>query len=224
MELLSKSWYTSHLRTITRLLQEPADAELGPAEPVLEVAFSFAELGPLPREANHRVQAPFVRLWMDGQLIGETSVYTGGDTRRPVWNERFLVLPRGSWCSRVEVCEVLGGATVRCHCAVGTETLWKAAAHTGGFSVAMPLRHEQTAVGVLHAHVRMWDGQPIQDTPWWAAGSRQPASLSIAEQQRQHDIQQSHTHSFPGKEVVLSGHPSIKNIHIPRSIYSYKRR
>ncbi|CAE8596555.1 unnamed protein product, partial [Polarella glacialis] len=168
-DLCTKSWYTSNLRAVKELVQEPSEAEPDASEDVLEVIVGSALLGPLPQQEQPDVQiqsvAPpcFVRLWMDGEFVGETSVFDRGYTSRPVWNERFLLIPRASRCTRFEVVEATECPTVRCHCALGTESLWRTATCGVPLSMDVPLLHYgEEAVGSLRIHARIWDGLPLQ--------------------------------------------------------------
>eukprot|EP00443_Scrippsiella_acuminata_P127863 CAMPEP_0115749546 /NCGR_PEP_ID=MMETSP0272-20121206/94246_1 /TAXON_ID=71861 /ORGANISM="Scrippsiella trochoidea, Strain CCMP3099" /LENGTH=172 /DNA_ID=CAMNT_0003194597 /DNA_START=100 /DNA_END=618 /DNA_ORIENTATION=- len=168
MELLSKSFYTSHLNAIKHLVEEPAFAKPSPAEPVLEIVIANAELWKLPEETEASLgpRQLFVRLWMDGELVGETSIMistsSGHEPYRPAWNERLLVMPRGSVVSRFELCIGREQTHVRGHCAFGSEGLWQSAVSTGRLDLEAPLLHEQSQVGILRLHVKMWDGLPVQ--------------------------------------------------------------
>lgn len=176
MELLTKSFYTSHLRAIRELIEEPAGAPPKHGEPVLEVLVATAEFWQ-GTYAEPELQKMFVRLWMDGELVGETSVHDlAVQGPQPTWNQRFLVLPRGSWCSRFEVCAGVGRPQVRGYCAYGTEGLWRAANSCGhSLSIDAPLLSAEGEVGVLEVHFRMWDGLPVQETPWWPGQPVPPA-------------------------------------------------
>ncbi|CAE8665618.1 unnamed protein product, partial [Polarella glacialis] len=153
------------------------------------VIVGSALLGPLPQQEQPDVQvqsvAPpcFVRLWMDGEFVGETSVFGRGYTSRPVWNERFLLIPRASRCTRFEVVEATECPTVRCHCALGTESLWRTATCGVPLSMDVPLLHYgEEAVGSLRIHARIWDGLPLQDTPWWPTMTDVPSMSQFVAQ------------------------------------------
>mmetsp|Transcript_16822 Transcript_16822/g.58692 ORF Transcript_16822/g.58692 Transcript_16822/m.58692 type:complete len:221 (+) Transcript_16822:96-758(+) len=167
MELFTRSFYTSHIRAVRQLIEEPDDSKVAPGEPVLEVVISSAELWLLPQETEASFlhsQSSFVRLWMDGEMVGETSVCAGApDFRRPSWGERLLVLPRGSLCTRLELC--IGdeqSSHVRGFCAYGTEGLWRAAESSGRLELDAPVLHGQAEAGMLRLVLRMWDGLPLQ--------------------------------------------------------------
>mmetsp|Transcript_31755 Transcript_31755/g.62406 ORF Transcript_31755/g.62406 Transcript_31755/m.62406 type:complete len:204 (+) Transcript_31755:48-659(+) len=185
MELLTKSWYTTQLRTIQQLCSEPSEARpalfspatAGPRDLVLEVAVESAELAPLPGEVENVIStSPFVRLVLDREALGATATAT--NLRKPVWNERFLVMPRGSVLARFEVCETCNSfLSVRCSCILASETALQTVQTTGQVSIDMPLYHNFHEVGVLHLHLRMWDGLPLEEPFWWLQHSRNPQSL-----------------------------------------------
>mmetsp|Transcript_61027 Transcript_61027/g.132319 ORF Transcript_61027/g.132319 Transcript_61027/m.132319 type:complete len:176 (+) Transcript_61027:89-616(+) len=168
MELFDRSWYAGQLDAIKQSVEDPDYADHGETH-VLEVVIRGATLDPLPQETSSRVRFPFVRLWVDGELVGESSQFRGpGDSSKPIWNERMLVMPQKSWCARLEVCE---GSTeydtsVRCSCALGTEGLWNTAM-AGRFVLDVPLLHQAEAapiqVGTISLAFRHWDGQPCQE-------------------------------------------------------------
>ncbi|CAE7323329.1 unnamed protein product [Symbiodinium natans] len=161
-DLVTKGWYTSNFRQIRELVQDPEyqSAEVDPDEPVLEVVVG---------DANMKVAAAstptFVRIFMDGENVGETSLQKRRPYNMPVWNERFLLLPRGAFSTRFEVVDtwdrVLG------HCTIGTQSLWRAAGHSGQVSVELPLQLEKGLNGKIWVHSRPWDGLPLPERPWW---------------------------------------------------------
>mmetsp|Transcript_58694 Transcript_58694/g.102732 ORF Transcript_58694/g.102732 Transcript_58694/m.102732 type:complete len:228 (-) Transcript_58694:56-739(-) len=161
-----KQWTHAHLRIIRQLVEEPKWAEARPGEPVLQVQVIGAELGggwPDPRLAG--TIKPFVRHYIDGECVGETTI--NDNPWQPRWGKiqgTFLTLPRGATCSQFEILDgrsriplFLGDV------AFATETLWHAAENLGRYSIQMPLCFEGRQVGVLYCMFKMWDGMPLED-------------------------------------------------------------
>mmetsp|Transcript_41919 Transcript_41919/g.115596 ORF Transcript_41919/g.115596 Transcript_41919/m.115596 type:complete len:183 (+) Transcript_41919:74-622(+) len=178
LDLFDKSWYTDHVRGISELVQDPRNIRPKPDTPILEIVVRGAELPPLPNQVVQTVQRPFVRLWIDGELVGETSRFEEpcAPSSRPVWNERLLVLPQGAACFRFEVCEdVMEFVAVRCSCAVSAPGLWEAVTNCGGMAFDQPLLHRERGanakVGTLRLHIGLWNGKPAQDPQIRAAPS-----------------------------------------------------
>lgn len=162
-DLISKSWYSFNFRAIRELVQDPSyrpeDPE--PDEPVLEVVIGDAEI----QEASGTGGPLFVRVSMDGENVGETSMYKAPPYERPTWNERFLLLPRGSFSMRFQVID--HRERLKGECLLGTQSLWSAAGRAGSVSVKCPLALKQGhGQGHLMVHCRPWDGLP-PERPWW---------------------------------------------------------
>ncbi|CAE7701909.1 unnamed protein product [Symbiodinium pilosum] len=161
-DLVTKGWYTTNFRQIRELVQDPEyqSGEVDPDEPVLEVVVGDANM-----KASASATPTFVRIFMDHENVGETSLQKRQPYNMPVWNERFLLLPRASFSTRFEVVDtwdrVLG------HCTVGTQSLWRAAAHSGQVSVELPLQFGKGLSGKIWIHSRPWDGLPLPERPWW---------------------------------------------------------
>lgn len=165
-DLVTTSWYTSNIRNIKELVQDPATQNVSPYEPVMEVIIGSATLDVQKRDGKQTVAPTFVRVWMDAECVGDTSIYLDRDTARPVWNQRFLLIPRASVSTRFEVLEANDPTRVRGFCALGTEGLWRSA-QNAKYSLDVPLLSNSKPVGTLLIHIRMWDGLSIQDTQWW---------------------------------------------------------
>lgn len=163
-DLVTKGWYSSNFRAIRELVQDPSyraeDAD--PDEPVIEVVIGDAII----QETKDFITPTFVRVSMDGEDVGETSMFKNGPYTKPTWNERFLLHPRGSFAMRFQVID--NHSRMRGQCVIGTQSLWGAASRTGGVSVKVPLTLGQAASGELTVHCRPWDGLPPH-RPWWAA-------------------------------------------------------
>ncbi|CAE7950039.1 unnamed protein product [Symbiodinium sp. KB8] len=161
-DLVTKGWYTSNFRQIRELVQDPdyQSGEVDPDEPVLEVVVGDANM-----KATASATPTFVRIFMDRENVGETSLQKKRPFNTPVWNERFLLLPRASFSTRFEVVDtwdrVLG------HCTIGTQSLWRAAEHSGQVSVELPLQQGKGLNGKIWVHSRPWDGLPLPERPWW---------------------------------------------------------
>ncbi|CAE6925424.1 unnamed protein product [Symbiodinium sp. CCMP2592] len=161
-DLVTKGWYTSNFRQIRELVQDPdyQSGEVDPDEPVLEVVVGDANM-----KATASATPTFVRIFMDRENVGETSLQKKRPFNTPVWNERFLLLPRASFSTRFEVVDtwdrVLG------HCTIGTQSLWRAAEHSGQVSVELPLQMGKGLNGKIWVHSRPWDGLPLPERPWW---------------------------------------------------------
>lgn len=162
-DLATKSWYSSNFRAIRELVQDPnyrAD-DVDPYEPVIEVVIGDATI----QETNDFVTPTFVRVSMDGENVGETSLFKHGPYTKPVWNERFLLHPRGSFSMRFEVID--HREHLRGQCTIGTQSLWGAAGRTGGLSIKPQLTLARDQIcGQLTVHCRPWDGLP-PERPWW---------------------------------------------------------
>lgn len=162
-DLATKSWYSSNFRAIRELVQDPnyrAD-DVDPFEPVIEVVVGDAAI----QETNDFVTPTFVRVSMDGESVGETSLFKHGPYTKPVWNERFLLHPRGSFSMRFEVID--HREHLRGQCIIGTQSLWGAASRTGGLSIRPQLTLARDQIcGQLTVHCRLWDGLP-PERPWW---------------------------------------------------------
>eukprot|EP00929_Paragymnodinium_shiwhaense_P090097 TRINITY_DN50315_c0_g1_i1.p1 TRINITY_DN50315_c0_g1~~TRINITY_DN50315_c0_g1_i1.p1 ORF type:complete len:190 (-),score=27.82 TRINITY_DN50315_c0_g1_i1:79-648(-) len=174
--LVDPSWYREQLRTVFAQVQDPAYASVTQYTPVLEILIRGAELGPLPEEVVP-VQATFVRVWVDGEPLGETSLGSQASRpSRPSWNERLLCLPAGARTIRFEVCEQVQGFTaVRCYCALAMEGLWEAVRgihNAYGQRLTLPptpLLHMfaegPAQVGLLDLSFGVWDhGPPRQES------------------------------------------------------------
>eukprot|EP00913_Durusdinium_trenchii_P030522 g28591.t1 len=138
-DLISKSWYSFNFRAIRELVQDPSyrpeDPE--PDEPVLEVVIGDAEIQEI-----------------------ETSNFESS-----VENERFLLLPRGSFSMRFQVID--HRERLKGECLLGTQSLWSAAGRAGSVSLRCPLALKQGhGQGHLMVHCRPWDGLP-PERPWW---------------------------------------------------------
>lgn len=162
-DLVTKSWYSSNFRAIRELVQDPnyrAD-DADPYEPVIEVVIGDATI----QETNDFITPTFVRVSMDGENVGETSLFKHGPYTKPVWNERFLLHPRGSFSMRFEIIDHRD--RLRGQCIIGTQSLWGAASRTGGLSIKpqLTLLRDQIC-GQLTVHCRPWDGLP-PERPWW---------------------------------------------------------
>lgn len=162
-DLATKSWYSTNFRAIRELVQDPnyrAD-DVDPYEPVIEVVVGDAAI----QETNDFVTPTFVRVSMDGENVGETSLFKHGPYTKPVWNERFLLHPRGSFSMRFEVID--HREQLRGQCIIGTQSLWGAASRTGGLSIKPQLTLAPKQIcGQLTVHCRPWDGLP-PERPWW---------------------------------------------------------
>mmetsp|Transcript_43895 Transcript_43895/g.124007 ORF Transcript_43895/g.124007 Transcript_43895/m.124007 type:complete len:196 (-) Transcript_43895:95-682(-) len=183
MELFTQDFYLQTFRTIRALIEEPAGARPQADEPVMEVIIDTVEFS----EDAGDLRNCFVRLWMDGELVGETSVLRGGG-RHLAWRERLLVLPRGSVVSRFDICAgELQRPLVRGHCVFGTEGLWRSAAGLSRLSIDAPILSAHGDIGVLRLSFRMWDGLPLpqantlQWQPWsgWPDAPPPTAGLVI---------------------------------------------
>lgn len=200
MDLLDPSWYQSQLRSIISLIQDPESVHPGPAEPVLEVVVAGAELSELATDEGsgaYNSYRPFVRMYMDGELVGETSLSKRylQTPKSPLWFERFLVVPRGCLVSRFEVCTGAEYPYIRGFCAISTESLWKAVTSGGPLTVRQQLlrppslnpkikRIDESAlpteiVGTLRLHVRLWDRLPIKEPIWWESLENLPEPVQF---------------------------------------------
>merc|ERR1719345_86201 len=110
-------------------------------EPTMEVSVVGANLwGPWMHPWLNVLRKPFVRHYIDTEMIGETKHWEG-DPRTPRWEEKMLFLPRGG---KVTQFEILSGADptmmgprgpdlplVLGDCALSTETIWTTAQNCG---------------------------------------------------------------------------------------------
>eukprot|EP00930_Biecheleria_cincta_P049200 TRINITY_DN34446_c0_g1_i1.p1 TRINITY_DN34446_c0_g1~~TRINITY_DN34446_c0_g1_i1.p1 ORF type:complete len:533 (-),score=84.14 TRINITY_DN34446_c0_g1_i1:75-1616(-) len=167
-DLITKDWYTSNLRGIRNLVQDPLSAtEPEPDEPVLELVLGTADI--------HSHSAPldqltptFVRISMDDQEVGESSVHNTAPYSQPSWNERFLLIPRASDVTRFEVVD--SSNRVCCSCALGTQSIWRGVLERETLALEVPLMRGRSEAGCIRLFARVWDGQPVPDTPWWPSG------------------------------------------------------
>mmetsp|Transcript_40814 Transcript_40814/g.108165 ORF Transcript_40814/g.108165 Transcript_40814/m.108165 type:complete len:171 (-) Transcript_40814:84-596(-) len=166
-EIFSKGWYTTHLRAIRQLVQEPQTAEPRPGEPILDVLVTQAELMPGPHMEN-----PLVRFVIDDQIIDETEPFTGPNLCHPEFFTRFLALPRGAGICRFQLWSGYAPHIMRGECLFNAETLWRTARKCGQLGFDMPLLwHGKDMIGILRLHIKEWDGlehnqrQPVTHWP-----------------------------------------------------------
>jgi len=162
-----QQWFNLHCKIVESLVEEPMFADPKVGEPCLEVMIASAELwGPWPYEAMNRIQRCFVRHYIDTEMVGETHRWESGprkDPRRPRWNYKMLVLPRGARCSQFEVLTEAGMPLVLGDCAFATETLWKCARNCGKFLLNAPICFQGQQVGHLQLRIGLWDGMPLDE-------------------------------------------------------------
>jgi hypothetical protein len=162
-------WLDVHFKIIQRLVEEPMFAQPHIGEPALEVNIISAELwGPWPHPFLNALTQPFVRHYIDTEMVAETKPWgedndPNKDPRTPMWNEKFLVLPRGAKVSQFEVLNNMNMPLVLGDAAYNTETLWKCAQDCGRFMLDIPILYTGREVGRLRVRFRMWDGMPLEE-------------------------------------------------------------
>jgi hypothetical protein len=166
-------WLELHYKLIQRLVEEPMFAQPKVGEPALEVTIIGAQLhGPWPHPYLNNVVKPFVRHYIDTEMVGETKQWDEayGDPRFPTWNSKMLVLPRGAKVSQFEVLTGTNMPLVLGDCAFNTETLWKCAQNCGRYVLNCPICYQGHEVGTLQVRLRMWDGMPLEEENTALAG------------------------------------------------------
>jgi len=159
-----KTWLQLQVATVSSLVEEPMFAQPKIGEPVLEVTIVGAQLtGPWPHPFLYNLQRPFVRHYIDSEMVGETKPWET-DPREPRWNSKMLVLPRGARCSQFEVLNGTEVPLVLGDCAYSTETLWTCAQRCGRYKLHTPIMYKGTQVGLLTVQVRVWDGMPVEES------------------------------------------------------------
>lgn len=167
-DLISKDWYTSNLRGIRALVQDPNSAtEPEPDEPVLELVVGTADIQNASAQPGP-LTPTFVRISMDNQEVGESSIHNTAPYSQPSWNERFLLVPRACDVTRFEVVDTSN--RVCCSCALGTQSIWQAVLERDTLSLEVPLMRGRAEAGRIRLFARVWDGLPVPDTPWWPSG------------------------------------------------------
>lgn len=157
-------WLRLHYNVIQTLVEEPMFAEPKVGEPTLEVCILGAQLaGPWPHPYLNNIQRPFVRHYIDTEMVGETKRWDNGNPRFPMWNSKMLVLPRGAKVSSFEVLNDTQMPLVLGDCAFNTETLWKCAQDCGRYMLNVPICYQGLEVGHLQIRVRVWDGMPLEE-------------------------------------------------------------
>jgi len=162
VDLFDSRWYWTQYDAISQLVLDPEYAPPAPDEPILEVIIDRAELDP---KHVSEVYSPFVKLYMDDEMVGESSASEGYhvDMHRPVWNERILVVPRDCYRAHFELCSRFGNcldSVKRGQCALNLASLWRCAA-VRPIPMDLPLMRGATQVGVLKLRFQKWDGQPL---------------------------------------------------------------
>jgi len=165
-------WLDLHFKIIQLLVEEPMFAHPKIGEPVLEVHILGAQLwGPWPHPFLNNLYKPFVRHYIDTEMVGETKPWDEDkDPRCPQWNQKMLVLPRGAKVSQFEVLNGTRMPLVLGDCAFNTETLWKCAQDCGRFMLNVPILYMGREVGYLQVRLRMWDGMPLEEESTSLAG------------------------------------------------------
>eukprot|EP00931_Biecheleriopsis_adriatica_P105350 TRINITY_DN79903_c0_g1_i1.p1 TRINITY_DN79903_c0_g1~~TRINITY_DN79903_c0_g1_i1.p1 ORF type:complete len:393 (+),score=59.13 TRINITY_DN79903_c0_g1_i1:90-1181(+) len=178
-DLATKSWYTTNFRAIRDLVGDPNyETEPDPDEPVLEVVVGDAKVEYPPHFKAVVMSPTFIRVSMDHDNVGETTLCKQLPYTHPSWHERFLLIPRGSNLMRFQVVDTRN--QVRCYAALGVESLWRTVDDMGCVSLKLPLQQDRLQLGHLQIHVRMWDRLPLPETPWWLPQqmSGQPGTTS----------------------------------------------
>jgi hypothetical protein len=158
-------WMDLHFRLIQRLVEEPMFAQPKIGEPVIEVTVMAAILhGPWQHPYMNMIYKPFVRQYVDTEMVGETKKYReDADPHFPVWNDKILYMPRGAKVAQFEVLNGMRMPLVLGDCAFNTETLWKCAQDCGRFALNTPILYQGTEVGKLQLRFRIWDGMPLDE-------------------------------------------------------------
>jgi hypothetical protein len=159
--------FKCHTGIVQSLVEEPMFRQPKFGEPVLEVKIAGAELhGPWPHPFLNNLQRPYVRHYIDNEMVGETKPWREDkDPRRPMWQERMLVFPRGARCSQFEVLNGTRQPLVLGDCAFSTETLWKTSRKCGKYTITCPILYKGYQVGNLMLQFGPWDGLPL-DEDW----------------------------------------------------------
>lgn len=167
MDLFNGVWYTSNIQAMRELVEDPTDTRPRPGEPILEVIVGRAQFRNVPTHQSELManvqHVAFVRISIDNQVQGETSSILGDAStwQQLAWNERLLVCPRGASRLRFELCSGGRFPAVRCSCAIGVESIWRAAETFGHQQISGQLmRNGQEEVGTLFLYFQMWDGLP----------------------------------------------------------------
>lgn len=160
-----KSWLQLHYHIVQTLIEEPMFAQPKVNEPALEICIIGAHLfGPWSHPFLYNLKSPFVRHYIDTEMVGETPPWNEEkDPRAPRWNYKMLVLPRGARVSNFEVLNNTNMPLVLGDCAYATETLWKCATNCGRFMLDTPICHMGREVGTLQIRVSVWDGMPLEE-------------------------------------------------------------
>mmetsp|Transcript_122746 Transcript_122746/g.192679 ORF Transcript_122746/g.192679 Transcript_122746/m.192679 type:complete len:278 (-) Transcript_122746:81-914(-) len=157
--------FTVHTGIVQSLVEEPMFAQPKFGEPVLEVKIVGAELhGPWPHPLLNFLQRPFVRHYIDNEMVGQTRPWREDrDPRMPKWHERMLVFPRGARCSQFEILNDTPHPLVLGDCAFSTETLWQCSRRCGKYSIGSPILYKGYQVGTLMLQFGPWDGLPLDE-------------------------------------------------------------
>lgn len=177
-------WLQLHFKVIQRLVEEPMFAQPRIGEPTMEVCIVGANLwGPWPHPWQNMLRRPFVRHYIDTEMIGETKHWEG-NPQHPRWEEKMLFLPRGGKISQFEIlndgADRQGGQAmvptagvimppgadlplVLGDCALSTETLWTTAQNCGRYLLDLPILCQGNEVGKLQLQISMWNGRPLTE-------------------------------------------------------------
>lgn len=164
-------WLKLHFNVIQRLVEEPMFAEPRPGEPCMQVKICSAQLwGPWPHPFQQAVTRPFVRHYIDTEMIGETqhAPYSGDSSMNFAWNETQLFLPRGAKVSQFELLvetppDGRGLPLSIGDVALSTETLWYTARNAGPVKVQLPILFDGREVGKMELGFSQWDGRPLKE-------------------------------------------------------------
>lgn len=157
-------WLDLHFKVIQRLVEEPMFAHPRIGEPTMEVTVVGANLwGPWMHSFQNMLHKPFVRHYIDTEMIGETKKWDQGDPRTPRWQEKMLFLPRGAKVSQFEILNDTQIPLVLGDCALSTETVWTTAKNCGRYLLDLPILHQGNEVGKIQLRFSMWNGRPLEE-------------------------------------------------------------
>jgi len=159
----SDDWLKLHFKVIQRLVEEPMFAQPRVGEPCLEVCILGAKLyGPWMHPLLNVLKKPFVRHYIDTEMIGETKRWEG-DPRVCHWNEKMLFLPRGAKISQFEILNDTDMPLVLGDCALNTETIWTTAKNCGRYLIELPILYQSREVGSIQLRFCEWNGRPLDE-------------------------------------------------------------
>jgi len=157
-------WLDLHFKVIQRLVEEPMFAEPRMGEPCMEVTVVGANLwGPWMHPFQNMLQRPFVRHYIDTEMIGETKPWEGRPPNQPRWQEKMLFLPRGAKVSQFEILNDTEIPLVLGECALSTETIWTTAKNCGRYLLDLPILYQGNEVGNIQLRFSMWNGRPLEE-------------------------------------------------------------